>query len=107
VRRDSPEGAPGLRGRLAAAHHVFADTGLADVDAQLEQLTVNAGCTPTRILAAHPADQVAHLAGNYRSSRLAAPYLPGPEHAKAGTMPGHDRFWFDDSQRRAPVVPDM
>jgi hypothetical protein len=21
-------------------------------------------------------------------------------------MPGHDRFWFDDSQRRAPVAPD-
>ena len=41
------ERAPGLRRRLATAHHVFADTGLADVDAELEQLPVNAGCTPT------------------------------------------------------------
>jgi hypothetical protein len=94
------KGAPGLRRRLAAAHHVFADAGLADIDAELEQLTVNAGCTPTEILAAHPADQVSDLAGNDRSSRLAA-YLPGPKQAKAGTMPGHDCFWFDDGQRQS------
>ena len=100
------KGAPGLRGRFAAAHHVFADAALADVDAQLEQITVNAGCTPTRILPAHPADQVADPAGNDRSSGSAAPYPPGPEQARAATMPGHDRFWFDDGQRRAPVAPD-
>src|ERR1700758_658843 len=46
------KGAPGLRGRLVAAHHIFADAGLADVDDQLEQLPVNAGCTPTGVLAA-------------------------------------------------------
>jgi len=44
------EGAPSLRRRFAAAHHVFADAGLADVDAEFEQLTVDAGCTPTGIL---------------------------------------------------------
>ena len=32
------KGAPGLRWRLAAAHHLFADAGLADVYAELEQL---------------------------------------------------------------------
>src|SRR6266513_3880977 len=31
------EGAPSLRRRLAAAHHIFADTALPDVDAQFEQ----------------------------------------------------------------------
>ena len=50
------EGAPGLRRRLAAAHHIFADTALPDVDAEFEQLPVNPGCTPTRILPTHPAD---------------------------------------------------
>jgi hypothetical protein len=50
------EGAPGLRGRFAAAHHVLADAGFADVDPKFEQLPVDAGCTPTRILPAHPAD---------------------------------------------------
>ncbi len=99
------ERAPGLRRRLATAHHVFADAGLADVDAQLEQLPVNPGCTPPRIIPAHPADQIANLARNDRPSGVAAAHLPGPEPAKASTMPGPDRFWLDDGQSRAPVAP--
>src|SRR5216683_2034061 len=43
---------------------------------------------------------------NDRSSELAMPHLPCPEQAKAGTMPGEDRFGLDDGQRRAPVTPD-
>ena len=37
--------APSLRRRLAAAHHLFADAALTDVDAELEQLTVDPWCT--------------------------------------------------------------
>jgi hypothetical protein len=33
-------------------------------------------------------------------------HLPGPEPAKAGTMPGHDGFRFDDGQCRTPIAPD-
>jgi hypothetical protein len=50
--------APGLRRRFAAAHHVFADAALHDIDAELEQLTVDPWCTPTGILSAHLADQI-------------------------------------------------
>src|ERR1700758_499596 len=99
------ERAPGLRRRLAAAHHVFAYAALPDVDAQLEQLPVNAGCTPTRILPAHPADQISNLARNDGSSRLAMPDLPGPEKAEASTMPGQDGLGLNDGQRRAPAAP--
>jgi hypothetical protein len=76
-----------LRRRFAAAHHVFADAALTDVDAELEQLTVDPWCTPTGILSAHLADQISGLTGNDRSSRLAVPYLPGPENTKALAMP--------------------
>ena len=100
------ERAPGLRRRLAAAHHVFADAGFADVDAELEQLTVNAGCTPTRILTAHPADQIANLVRNDGASRSATLDLPSPEKAEARTMPGKDRLALNDGQRRAPAAPD-
>ena len=55
--------APGLRRRLAAVHHVFADAALADVDAEFEQFAVDARRTPTRILPAHLADQISDLAG--------------------------------------------
>jgi len=47
------EGAPRLRRRVTTARHVYADTALADVDAEFEQLAVNARCTPSRILPAH------------------------------------------------------
>jgi len=36
------EGPPGLRRWLAASHHILADAGLADVDAQLKQFPVDA-----------------------------------------------------------------
>src|SRR6516164_7866628 len=77
------ESAPGLRRRLAAAHHVFAHAGLTDVDAELEQFTMDARCTPPGILPAHLADQVSGLARNERPSRLAAAHLPGPEQGES------------------------
>jgi hypothetical protein len=98
--------APSLRRRLTAAHHVFADTALTDVDTELEQFTVDAWCAPTGILPAHLADQISDLARNEWSSGLSAPHIPGPEQSKSGTMPGKDRFWLDDGQRRAPVMPE-
>src|SRR5882762_11905658 len=101
------ECAPGLRRRFAAAHHVFAHAALTDVDAEFEQFAVDARSTPTGILPAHPADQISDFARNGGSSGLASPHLPGPEQAKAGTMPGYDCFWLDDGQRRAPVTPEV
>src|SRR5271165_90286 len=94
------ESAPGLRRRLVAAQHVFAYAGLTDVDAEFEQFTMDARRAPQGILSAHPADQTADLVGNKRPSRSSVAHLPGPEPAKAGTMPGHDRLGLDDRQRR-------
>ena len=88
------------------AHHVFADAGLADVDAEFEQFAVNAGCTPSGILAAHPAGSDLGPREKRRASGLAAPNLPGPEQAKTLAMPGHDRFGLHDDQRRAPIAPE-
>src|SRR5215472_15277874 len=90
------ESAPALRRWLAAAHHVLAYAAFPDVDAEFEQLAVDAGCTPTGILPAYLADQMANVAANDRSSGLAAPHLPGPEQAKAGTMPGNDGLGLND-----------
>jgi len=76
------ERAPSLRGRLADAHHVFGHAGLADVEAEFEEFTVNAECTPGRILAAHPTDQISDFARDDGASRLSMPNRPGPEEAK-------------------------
>src|SRR5215469_4034434 len=88
--------APGLRRWLAAAHHVLRDTALADVDAEFQQLAVNAGCTASRILPRHSADQVASLAGNRGASRLSPSNLPSPKQAKAHAMPSHNGLRLDD-----------
>jgi len=49
------EDLPCLQRRPAPAHHVFAHAGFANVDAQLEQLTMDLWSTPERIVAAHRA----------------------------------------------------
>src|SRR6516164_6303036 len=51
------EGPPGLRRWLAASRYILGNTGLADVDAQLEQFAVDARRSPQRIVAAHLANQ--------------------------------------------------
>src|SRR5215469_7441665 len=101
------EGAPSLRRRLATAHHVFAYAGLPDVDAEFEQLAVDARRTPSGILSAQPADQVADFVGKRGSSRPAPPNLPCPEETKALAVPGQDGLGLNNRQRRAPIAPDV
>src|SRR5437660_1385629 len=72
----------------------------------VEVTAVDAGCTPTRILAAHSADEMSDLAGNRGSSCLAKSDFPSPEETKALAMPGNDGLGLNDSQRGAPVAPD-
>lgn len=88
------------------AHHVFAHAAFPDVDAEFEQFTVDAGCTPGGVFTAHPADQVADFTRKRGSSQLAPPNLPHPEEAKALAVPGNDRLGLYDGQRRATVAPD-
>ena len=74
-------------------HHVPRDTALADVDAEFQQLAVNA------------ADQVASLAGNRGESRLSPSNLPSPKQAKAHAMPSHNRFRRDrEAQKRRSIA---
>jgi hypothetical protein len=46
------EGAPRLRGRFAVPDHVLGNGGLSDFYTQFEQLTLDVGSTPKRILLA-------------------------------------------------------
>jgi hypothetical protein len=42
-------------------HHVFGYGGFSNLNAQLEQLAVNAWRTPARVVAAHHPDQIPNL----------------------------------------------
>ena len=74
-------------------------------DAKFEQFAMDAVCTPCVIRSTDFADQISNLTQKDRSAGLAMAHLPGPEQAKADTMPGNNRLWFDDGQCRTRITP--
>jgi hypothetical protein len=75
------------------------------VQAQLEQLALNAWCTPARVVAAHHPDQIPNPLRHAGPTWLAAADSPRPEPAKAFTMPGDNCVSLDDHQDGFPVAP--
>ena len=53
---------PGRGGDFGPPRQVSPDRGLADLDAELEQFTMDPGRTPQRVGAAHLPNQIANLA---------------------------------------------
>ena len=92
------ERAPGLRGRLSITNQVLAHAGLAGIDAELEQFTVDAGCTPKWILAAHLPNQLADFSRHRWTPGLAVTNSPGPEQSKAFPIPTNHRIRLYDHQ---------
>ena len=87
--------------------HVFGDRGLADVDAELEEFSVNPGSAPEWIGQAHVADQLANFERHLWSA-AATSRLPSPEQTKTSTMPTDDGLRLHDHQgihnaRRKPI----
>src|SRR5215468_35799 len=77
------------------------------MEAQLQQLAVNAGCSPRGVLCCHTKDQGPDLLAH----RLSASNLPGsgepfPIQAKASAMPLHHGSWRDQNKRRFPTRPE-
>ena len=90
----------------AFAGRTFAHDGLADVDAELEEFTVDAGsAAPTRILAAHPPNQFTDFLRHRWAAGLAAADFPSPEQSKSLAVSRDDGIRFDDAQSRAPFGP--
>src|SRR5260370_42596299 len=58
----------GLGRRSSVADHVFTNTGFADLDAELEQLAMNAWSPPKWLFTAHRTNQFAHLLWHRRPS---------------------------------------
>src|SRR5438105_2522713 len=91
------EGAPSLGRRSTSLDHVLRHARLSDVEAEFEQLAMNARRTPQRIFRAHPPDQCAQICGDlWPASKRAG--FPTPVPAKAGPMPtqqglGPDNFF--------------
>src|ERR1700730_16802298 len=80
---------------------------LRNLEPQLEQLAMNARCTPAGIVLLHAPNQLADLLADLRSSRLAEPRPQSPQQPEAGAMPGHYRLRFHNDQGLGPPRPQM
>src|SRR6202030_4271245 len=58
------KGSPALRRRVSSLDHVFGDAGLSDIDAELEEFSLDSRRSPQRVGNAHLADKLAYLQRN-------------------------------------------
>src|ERR1700751_3846179 len=77
IRMVAKERLPSLRGRAPPPRHILGHAGLADVDAELEKLSMEARRSPQRVGDANLADQPANFP-RYRRSTAAVPRFPAP-----------------------------
>jgi len=89
------EGPPSLGRGAASLDHVLRDARLSDLETELEQLTMDAWCSPQRIFRAHLPDQRAQVRGDPRSASKRARF-PTPVPAEAGSMPTNKGLRSDD-----------
>jgi hypothetical protein len=97
---------PGLRGLGAPLRQEPGDGALGDVDAELQELPVDAGSTPQGIRRGHCPDE----GGDFGIDRRAASGGParelGPVLAEASALPSQDGVGRHDEQSLPPAGPD-
>jgi len=88
-------------------HQVPRDSRLSDFEAELQQLAMDAGSAPERVIQAHLIDQRPELRLDLRAPS-SIPRFPSPVTAKPSSMPAHQRLWPDDVKnlqyRREPAI---
>ena len=89
------KGLPRLQRPISPRHHIDRDRGLSDLDAELEQLAMELGGAPERVLKTHSPDQVAYLFADPRSATERTG-LPSPVGGDAQSMPTDDRVGPDE-----------
>src|SRR3984893_6372676 len=77
---------PALGWRVSSLGHVLGHAGLSDIDAELEEFSMDPRRSPQRIGNAHLADKLAYLR-RYSWPAHTAPLLPPPVRSKPRTVP--------------------
>ena len=77
---------PTLGWRPPTLCHVLGDRGLPDIDAELEELTVDARCAPERVRDAHVSNELPDLMRRPRPA-TARSRFPSPIGSETGAMP--------------------
>src|ERR1017187_9511446 len=90
--------APALRWWPRVAAHIPSDCRLSDLEAELEQFTMNVWGAPERVRPAHLANERAQLSRDLRSAYMVA-RSPAPIRPKPSAVPANDRFRPDNRNR--------
>src|ERR1700704_6539508 len=77
---------PALGWRVSSLGHVLGHAGLSDINADLEEFSMDPRRSPQRIGNAHLPDKLAYLR-RYSWSATTAPRLPAPVRSKPGAVP--------------------
>ena len=101
---------PALRWPIPPGHHVDRNRRLGDLKAQSEQLAMDPGRSPQRVLKAHSSNEVAQFLADPRSAPRGAG-LPSPVSGKTHSMPAHDGLRSDNgygvkNARTATIEPN-
>src|SRR3954471_13173033 len=96
---------PALRRRSFVSHQILTYSRLANVDAEFQQLAVDLGRTPERVLATHSPNELAYFLRHGWPSTLTMATLPCPEQTKSLPLPANDRICLDNHQSPSPFRP--
>src|ERR1700687_6218852 len=88
---------PALGWRVSSHGHVLGHAGLSDIDADLEEFSMDPRRSPQRIGNAHLADKLAYLR-RYSWSATTAPRLPPPVRSEPGAVPFNHGLRLHDRQ---------
>ena len=93
---------------VGGTFHPARNGSFRDVETQLEQLSVDAGCSPRWVLRDHAKDQLAHFSADWFSSDcLSSSRDPTPVQPKPCPMPPYDCLRRDQDQRSLPARPNF
>ena len=88
------------------ADYVLRDRRLADLDPELEQLTVDPRGTPEWVDLGHLADEITDVLGNRPPTRPSRTAFPSPVETKPSPVPPDDGLGLDEGERLSPVGPE-
>src|SRR6266436_2436481 len=91
------ERSPTLRRWSSSFDHILGHARLSDVDAELEQLSVDPRRSREQIGNAHLADKLAYLRRHSRPAAT-APRFPAPKRSEPDAVPFHDGLRFQNCQ---------
>jgi hypothetical protein len=97
---------PGLRGLGTTLGHEAGDGALGDVDAELEELPVDARRTPQGIRRGHRPDEGGDLGADGWAAASGPARTAGPVLAEASPLPSEDSVRRHDHEGRSPAGPD-